>query len=195
METDFVQIFRKIGLPLLVLLLVLSGCHTAKVLPEKPGRKTETECVAAKVEYKVPFKGKNHRVNGQLRMRSGERILFSVQMPVLLSEVGRVEITPDEVLLVDRMGKRYLRASARDLRDVVRLERLFKKMDEFIRKAAHGGPASIKAGDLGIRQIPEAGFRLHHFSLESFELPATRLSPKYKEVTIEEVAALLKELL
>ena len=54
-------------------------------------------------------------VSGSMKMKSGERIQLSVLMPVFRSEVMRMEVTPDEVLLIDRMNKRYVRATRDEL--------------------------------------------------------------------------------
>lgn len=56
--------------------------------------------------------GKNSvSVPGQLRMRKDEVIRVQLQVPLLGSEVGRLEFTPTEVLIVDRLHKQYVRAS------------------------------------------------------------------------------------
>ena len=49
-------------------------------------------------------------MNGTMKLVSGERMQLSLLMPILRSEVARLEITPDDVLVVDRMGKRYVQA-------------------------------------------------------------------------------------
>ena len=40
-----------------------------------------------------------------------KRQQISLLMPILRTEVARVEVTPDGVLLVDRMNKRFVRAT------------------------------------------------------------------------------------
>lgn len=50
------------------------------------------------------------RVNASLRIRRGEVIQLSVA-PMLGIEVARLELTPDGVLLVDRLHKRFVKAS------------------------------------------------------------------------------------
>lgn len=55
--------------------------------------------------------GKEISVPGQLRMRKDEVVRLSVQVPVLGTEVGRMEFTKDYVLIVDRMHKEYVKTS------------------------------------------------------------------------------------
>ena len=46
-------------------------------------------------------------VNANMRVRRGEIIRFSVA-PILGIEVARIDITPDKIMAVDRMNKRYV---------------------------------------------------------------------------------------
>lgn len=48
---------------------------------------------------------------GALRMRKDKVIRLQLFIPLLGSEVGRLEFTPDHVLVVDRMHKKYARAT------------------------------------------------------------------------------------
>ena len=54
------------------------------------------------------------KVSGTLRIKKNEVIQISIA-PLLGIEVARVEITPDGVLVVDRMNKRYVKSSFRDI--------------------------------------------------------------------------------
>ena len=40
-------------------------------------------------------------------------------MPILRTEIARIEIAPDKVLVVDRMNKRYVRATKDELKDIL----------------------------------------------------------------------------
>lgn len=55
--------------------------------------------------------GKEITVPGQLRMRKDEVIRLSLQVPIIGSEVGRIEFGKDYVLFVDRMHKEYIKTS------------------------------------------------------------------------------------
>lgn len=54
--------------------------------------------------------GENPHVSGTLRIKRGEVIQLSVA-PLLGIEVARMEITPDRILVVDRLNKCYVEAS------------------------------------------------------------------------------------
>ena len=52
----------------------------------------------------------NQTLPGQLRMRKDEVIRLQVMIPLIQTEVGRVEFTPDYVLVIDRLHKEYIKA-------------------------------------------------------------------------------------
>ena len=55
--------------------------------------------------------GKGITIPGQLRMRKDEVVRLSLQMPLIGTELGRLEFTKDYVLIVDRMHKQYVKTS------------------------------------------------------------------------------------
>lgn len=54
-------------------------------------------------------------VPGQLRLRRDQVIRIQLQMPLIGSEVGRLEFTPGYVLVVDRIHKQYVKADYNQL--------------------------------------------------------------------------------
>lgn len=110
---------------------VLASCATQKVEAAPSTTKTqktkqddklellnrvyENEAYQRNAVGKMTFTlntGRNNvSVPGQLRMRRDEVIRIQLQVPFLGSEVGRLEFTPSEVLIIDRLHKQYVRAS------------------------------------------------------------------------------------
>ena len=52
----------------------------------------------------------NQTLPGQLRMRKDEVIRIQLFIPILGTEVGRLEFTPNYVLIIDRLHKEYIKA-------------------------------------------------------------------------------------
>lgn len=77
------------------------------------GRQTET-CLTAKASVKLEAGQKNVSVSGTLRMKRDEVIQLSLAFLGLM-EVGRMEITPDYFLLIDRMNHQYVRVAYADV--------------------------------------------------------------------------------
>ena len=112
-------------LPLLVLLL-FTACHSSKgVLDESSSKESHRQedvykkkvlvnaqqapCVTAKLNLDLHALGKEVSVGGRLRMKRNEVIQMSLSL--LGFEVGRMEFTPQQVLVVDRVNKQFVRAS------------------------------------------------------------------------------------
>ncbi|WP_277016714.1 DUF4292 domain-containing protein [Prevotella corporis] len=58
---------------------------------------------------------RNISVPGILHMRRDEVIRIQLLIPLIRSEVGRIEFTKDYVLFIDRMHKQYVKASYNDV--------------------------------------------------------------------------------
>ena len=67
------------------------------------------KAVTAKVKFRLDSGSKSLSSGGTLRMKRGEVIQLSLTF--LGMEVGRLECTPEGILLVDRMNKQYVRAA------------------------------------------------------------------------------------
>lgn len=66
-------------------------------------------CLTAKVKVEIEGLGKSLSANGTLRMKRDDVVQLSVTF--LGMEVGRLEFTPQDVLIVDRLNKQYVRAA------------------------------------------------------------------------------------
>ena len=72
-------------------------------------QKVSTRNIVGKMSLNVQMGSKNITVPGSLHMRYGEVIRIQAFIPLLGSEVGRIEFTPDYVLVIDRMHKEYIK--------------------------------------------------------------------------------------
>lgn len=67
--------------------------------------------ISANIVFKASQDGgKEISVPGQLRMRKDEVVRISLQVPLIGTEVGRLEFTKDYVLIMDRIHKQYVKA-------------------------------------------------------------------------------------
>lgn len=66
--------------------------------------------ITGSISFTVQTDGKNITVPGSLHMRKDEVIRLQLFIPILGSEIGRLEFTPDHVLIVDRLHKEYIQA-------------------------------------------------------------------------------------
>ena len=177
----------------LLMVVALSGCKTTRQtgssLPKEAGY------LSSKVQLTIPHKDAVFTVNGTMKLKSGERVQISFLMPILRSEVARMEVTPDEILLVDRMGKRYAQATRKELKDILPKKADFAHLEKLIYAASRpNGKKVLTAKDLGIPSIEKGKLEFSNFSDKAFSLSPTELSAKYKKVELEEILKMLMDL-
>ena len=172
--------------------LLLAGCKTSKVVKTAP---VEPAYLSSKLQLTVPNKNGSITVSGSMKMKSGERIQLSVLMPVFRSEVMRMEVTPDEVLLIDRMNKRYVRATRDELKELLPENADFDRLEKLLFKASLPGEKKELTGrELGIPSLEKAKVRLSDFSTAEFELIPTEVSSRYTQVALEDLLKMLMKL-
>ena len=124
--------FQIFGIALFVMLL--ASCSSTKMLKKNHfidgmseveyvekliNHVGEWDAFTAKVNLSVDLDGKGAtKVGGTLRIKKGEVIQLSVA-PLLGIEVARAEISPTGILVIDRVNKRYVRASFSELESLV----------------------------------------------------------------------------
>lgn len=121
----------------IVLLATVSSCSSTRNMKKSVsiGDLSETEymeevisrapawdALTAKMTLAVDLNGKGAtKVSGTIRMKRDEVIQLSIA-PFLGIEVARAEITPDGVLVMDRMNKRYVQVPFAELKDLVKAD-------------------------------------------------------------------------
>ena len=177
---------------LLLLVVCLTGCKTSRRAVSDDG---QPRCLSAKVRLTVPNKNASFTVNGTLKLVSGERLQMSFLMPILRTEVVRIEVTPDEVLVVDRMGRRYVRATRDELKNILPRKVTFSHLESLVFNAAKpGSKRSITEKELGISGLETGKIELSDFSESPLKLTPTSLSDRYTAVGLDEVLNLLMNL-
>lgn len=71
--------------------------------------KVTADNIVADLSFSATMGDNNVSVPGSLHMRKGEMIRLQLFVPILHTEVGRLEFTPDYVLVVDRIHKEYIK--------------------------------------------------------------------------------------
>lgn len=66
--------------------------------------------IAGDISFSIQAGDLDHTLPGSLHMRKDEVIRIQIFIPLLGSEVGRLEFTPTYVLVVDRIHKQYVKA-------------------------------------------------------------------------------------
>ena len=183
---------------LLLVVVVLAGCKSSKHLATsetKTSTKTQTSSyLASKLQLTIPGKKGSMSVGGTLKMKTHERVQISLLMPILRTEVARIEVTPDEVLLVDRMNKRFVRATKAELKNVLSKNVEFSRLI-LMDASLPGGKTELTGKDIGIPSLEKAKVQLYEFSTQEFSMTPTELTSKYNQVPLEELVKMLVALL
>ena len=66
--------------------------------------------IVGNMSFSLQMGNKDISVPGALRMRKDQVIRIQLFIPILGTEVGRLEFTPDYVLIIDRLHKEYIKA-------------------------------------------------------------------------------------
>ena len=179
---------------MLFILCCLAGCKTTRKA-ETSKFPESTRYLSSKVRLTVPTKDAVFTVNGTMKLISGERMQLSFLMPIIRTEVARMEVTPEEILLVDRMGKRYVRATRKELKDVLPKKADFAHLEKMLFEAAKpGGKASLTGKELGIPSLEKGKIVLTDFSDKEISLTPTQVSSRYTKVEWTELLEMLAKL-
>ena len=163
---------------LLLVVVVLAGCKSSKHLATSEKNVQVSSYLTSKLQLTIPGKkGGSMSVGGTMKMKTHERVQISLLMPILRTEVARVEVTPDGVLLVDRMNKRFVRATKDELKGMLPKNAEFSRLEKILLDASlPGGKAKVQ---------------LYEFSTKEFSMTPTELTSKYRQVPLEELVKML----
>ena len=180
---------------LLMAMLTLAGCKSSRSAGKGSADIMHTEYLSSKLELTIPHKDAVFTVGGTMKLKRKEMIQFSLLMPILRTEVARVQVTPDELLIVDRMNRRFVRAGDSELRYAVVSGFTCDKLEKLLRRMARDGKSkSITGEDLGLAKLKKAKVEFYDFSTDPVSISPIELSSRYKQVTLEEMLQLLTSL-
>lgn len=185
------KMFRIFSL-LLLLTAALTGCKTSRMAGTAI---RNTGYLSSKVQLTVPHRNATLTVNGTMKLKDGERMQLSFLMPILRTEAVRMEVTPEEILLVDRIGKRYVQLTRRELIRILPKKTDFARLEKFLHAASKThGKRTLTGKELGIPSLEKGKIELSDFSDKEFTLSPTLLSQRYMEVSLQELLEMLMDL-
>lgn len=71
--------------------------------------------VVASADFRLVAGNKNIGCDGKVSMRRDQIVRLQLLLPIIRTEIARIDFTPDYVLLVDRYHKEYIKASYKDV--------------------------------------------------------------------------------
>lgn len=128
---DKIQIKMKIReLFMLMIVLFLASCSGVKqVVRTEPTLKTPELLyhlvkstpaiggISSKVKFNFVLGTASYSLSGSLKIRRNEILQLSIQVPFLGTEAVRVEATPQSILIIDRIHKKYVQEDMKGLKE------------------------------------------------------------------------------
>ncbi len=122
----------------------IGNLSESEYMEELISRSPGWDAITAKMSLAVDLNGKGPtKVNGTLRMKRDEVIQLSIA-PFLGIEVARAEISPDGVLVMDRMNKRYVQVPFDELKNLAKADLDFHTLQAL--KESHIGLSGTRYG-------------------------------------------------
>ncbi len=181
---------------LLIMTVALWGCKSSqKAILTLPIPQTveEPQYLSSRLQLTLPEKVGGQELNGTMKMKQGEMIQISLLMPILRTEILRLEIMPEQVLLIDRLHRRYVMASRDELIRLFRRQASFCELEALLVAASKAeGSTQFRGDDLGFAPFGDAQINFFNFSDKPIDLEPTKLSDRYKQITIDELMLMLQ---
>ena len=180
---------------IMMLITLLASCRSSRRTAFEGQSKAvivQSTCLSSKLQLSLnAANGKTITVNGQLKMLRGERVRLSFIMPMLRTEMVRIEITPNEMLVVDRKHREYVCITPQELKKLFAESIDYAHLERTILAAASSGDSTLTGRELKIPSLEDAYIRLYDFSASDFLLPSTTLSDKYRQIPWEDLMQML----
>lgn len=194
----------------------VSGETTVATLPDGAGNQPddaigqEQTCITAKVRMELSSGGRGTAVGGTLRMKRNDVIQLSV-VAFGFIEVALIEMTPDYFMVVDKMGKQYVKSPYGDVPflrnrhvDFYTIQTFFWdeqtsdysgwERRDFVSLAGRNFPTRHRITIPNGSKPVKADLTLSGLKLDSEWETRTQLSARYTEVPADELLSRIMEL-
>lgn len=166
-------------------------------------KQQEETCVTARVRLELSSNGKSTSVGGMLRMKRNDVIQLSLVTFGVL-EVARIEMTPEYFLLVDKMGRQYVKASYNDVSFLRDADVDFYTIQSYFwneQTSNYSGWEQSNFVTVGGRSLPtkhlitiparsktvKANLSLSNLNSDSNWEKRTQISSRYSKVSVDEL--------
>ncbi len=183
-------------LAMLAMTMLLAACGTSKKVTKDLSVADDDdvpENVVVRTKVTLVQNGKKMSTNGILRMKKNDVIQLSLIDPIIgITEVGRLELTKDKVLVVDRFNRCYVEEDYSRVAAMLDKTINFGKVQTAFRKEVMkpaGFSVQFKAGkrDLALSIVPD----LTTLSENADWNTRTSVSGKYEKLEADKLFKLL----
>lgn len=151
--------------------------------------------LSSKVHLVLPANMLGISLKGTMKMVRNERMQLSIVMPIFGTELVKLDITPTEMLLIDRHDKMYVQSNKQEMMKYLPKGSDYSQLEQLLISASKpGGRSEVSGSDFGLKSLKDAKVQLYDFSTEQIELQPSVAPTKYKKVTLDEFVKALKGL-
>lgn len=187
---------------------IAGSATTTVTIPTKPERalsptekllltvdSTTNTNYVAKVNVNLGIGGKSVSTNGSLKMRWNDVIQISLVDPIIgITEIGRMEFSKDNVLIVDRMNKQYVQESYSTLSALANTDISYEYIQALFWSESQKQNNNNISYKLPVRQPVTMNLKLSNINHKDSWETHTEVSQKYKKVTAEQLLKALSQL-
>ena len=167
--------------------VVMTACKTTKTTESVPkpvvvkDNTPKNINVTAKLDVNVKTQSDDINVDGKLFMRYNEMIRITV-VPYGIMEAARLEFTPKEVLLIDRINRQYVKAKYEDVPFLKKYNLNFQSLQQRFWDEYHKERISL---DVGAAVLNIKLSKINNDA--TWDANITSVSSRYKAVTATEL--------
>lgn len=128
----------------------IGNLSETEYMTEVLNRAPAWDALTAKMSMAVDLNGKGAtKISGTIRMKRDEVIQLSLTAPFIGIEVARAEISPDGILVMDRLNKRYVQVSFAELKGLAKADLDFHSLQAlFLNEIFLPGKTTLSARDI-----------------------------------------------
>ncbi len=164
-----------------IVLASLSSCATLR-----PVKVLSDNQLSAR--FKATLPQESGQVSGQLRLWKNQGLRISFTAPLVGSEVVRLWLTTDSLLVIDRRHKTYTRqtpvAFAKAFGVANPEQYRLEVVQEYILQNRTKRKAKMTAAQLGCPIVEDARVKLKNITTKPYSYAATKVSKKYKPLSL-----------
>ena len=163
------------------ILLIIVGLLLVSCASNRPNR-VHKQAMTQRTQVTLTFDQHEYKTNCMLKVWKNELIVLSV-MPVMGIELFRLEATPDQVTIIDKLNRRYTIMTYEEINKLSPRRISYKMLQLLINKAGKEINLDLQAGTHTLQLKANMGQREYNNQKE----PQMVNTNKYKLVSLREI--------
>jgi uncharacterized protein YceK len=180
---------------LFMMILLLTGCKSSKQATSSK-YPSGMEYLSAKMQITAPMQSGTVTLNGTLKLKRSDRVQLSVLMPILRTELVRMEVCPEYCMIVDRMNHQYVTMTKKEMAKSLPSNMTYDRLESLLLNSAVASEKYELSGkDMGLPSLEKAKVVVYDISGDEFEMTPTKVSSRYTQVSSSDMLDKVKALL